>query len=459
MLLQDVQSDQPEEVAVLQTTDYAAAACGLLHQLCCGYAVFLPFARLKLNAADVSLVPLWTAMLSAALLIGVGAGLPLHSRFSRVRGIHVSARIGMVITAGGIILVTVGAMPWGTLAGCLLVGLGLFGEWTPSAEFSRRSLSSTHLWRGMRIHSVVLFVGALLAIVVVGAGVTVSFAASAVIALTCCGVAAVLGPTRECAAPTGSADVTHQTAFLLPTAAVGDSQEGVKYSGSRPPLNSGEGVSDGSIPEECCGDRPVWTPMPVWLGACIAFVGMYAFGAIFPALMNSVWQFPVILVVSGCLLGTVVFQAVVPLTGYAVLLLSACLAGIVVFGVSPWLPSSWSGLILPGRGAVAAAIWCGCSGLVGESFVDSWQHSSRTVVLMIGSLAAAATALVAGITATVVSPNAVPCFGAGIWFVAIFWLRKIPSPLISRRPEDELSVEQANRMLSESLGVAEGSAE
>ena len=459
MPLQDLQSDQAEEAAVSRPTDYGGVACGLLHQLCCGYAVFLPFTRLKLYTADDSLVPLWTAMFSAALLIGFGAGLPLYPRFSRILGIHVSARIGMLTTAAGIIVVTAGSLPWGILTGCLLVGLGLFGEWTPSAEFTRRSLSSAHLWRGMRIHSVFLFVGALLAAVVVGTGATAAFAASAVFILMCTAVMAGPGLTQESAASTGSVDFDYQRPSQRPTEAVADSEERVKDSGSRLSLNSGESLSDGSVLEECCSSRLVWTPMPVPIGACIAFVGMYAFGAVLPELITGVWQSSVILVISGCLLGTVVFHAVVPLTGYAVLLLPSCLAGIVVFGISPWVPVSWSGLMLPARGALAAAIWCGCSGLIGESFVDSWRDSSRSLVLMIGSLAAAATGLLAGLAATVVPPNTVSCLSAGIWLMTIFWLRKIPSPLISCRPEEELPADQANQMLSESPGVTGGSVE
>ena len=78
---------------------------------------------------------------------------------------------------------------------------------------------------------------------------------------------------------------------------------------------------------------------------------------------------------------------------------------------------------------------------------------------MVGSMAAAAVGLVTGIVGTIGSAIAASVINACICFLAILWLRKIPSMLVSQRREDEVSHEEADRILSESFGATGGSAE
>lgn len=455
MLRADVHTDQTRQAAALRSTNPVLAGCGLLHQLCCGYAIFLPFAGLRCGTVDESLASLSTAMLSAGLLIGAGTGFPLHLWFCRVRGILVSTRISLISTAAGIIVAAAGSVPWCTLTGCTLIGAGLFGEWTPSSEMTRCSLSSRHLWRVMRIHTLLLFTGALLAVVITPLGAGISLVTSTVIALTCGVVAGVLRPIQAAPNSGVSAALADQTVCLPPSLTKADTDDRVTDNASNPSVSSSDSAAGHDIEKECCGGGTAWTPMPVWLGACIAFVGMYTFGVTLPHLVSNFGQLSPVLVIAGSLLGTVVFQTVVPSAGYCILMGPTCLVGTVVFGFSPWLPSDWSVFILPGQGAVAAAIWCGCSGITGESFVDG----SRSFVLMTGSLSAAALGIFTGIGTTLVSPVVGPVIGALICFVAILCLRRIRSPLISQRPQEEVSGGEAHRMLSDSLEAAGGISE
>jgi hypothetical protein len=461
MLPWSVHSEQTQPVqdssTALQSTDRAGASYGLLHQLCCGYAVFLPFVLLSVSAVPSAVIPIYAALMSAGVLIAFGAGYPLHAWISRKSGLHVATRISLLSTATGTMVATIGSLPWITLCGCFLIGFGLFGEWTPSAAVTRGSLSSTQLWRGMRLHSALLFVGALLAVTVVQADAGVVFLSmSVVIAFICVVVAMFVQPIQDGRFQPDETDASGQTDSSRSDPVDTESRAAAEPSSSQPPLDCGGGEPESCEAEICCGGGRPWTPMPGWLGGCMAFAGLYAVGAVLTGLISSVNQWSAVLVLTGGLLGTVLFQAVIPTTGYAVLLVPVCIAGAVVFGISPWLPAGWSNVVLTGKGVIAAAIWSGCSGLVGESFADSIQRNRRTAVLAVGSLAAAAVALVTGMLAMVLSPTVGTVIQALVCVMTILWLRNIPSVLVSQRREDEMSSEEAEQVLSESMGVAGG---
>ena len=441
------QSGELSSVGELSVAVHAtdrAAALGFLRQVLSGYAMFLPFVLLssgRLQNAEAT----WIAMSSALLLIGVGAGFPLHSWMRRVVGLRAATRLGLVSTAIGVMTATDAATPWGILLSCLLIGLGLFGEWTPSAELTRRSLSSTQLWQGMRIHSAMYFVGALLVVMTARLETTGGLVtAGYVVALMCLANAVLLRRDPP-------AEASHSHVSSLEATAASEAQ-----TSQTSPADSRDGQPDDCDAEECCGGDCEWTPMPVLLGACLTFVGMYTIGVI---LAGAVAQSSGSVAVIGGLVGVVMFQAVVPTTGYAVLLVPCCLLGTVVFGLAPWIGATGQGLLLSIQGGVAAAIYCGCSGLAGESFADSCQGNSRTVVLMIGSMAAAAVGLIHGVVETSLSATTASLMNGAICLVAILFLRRIPSLLVSQRRQDEVSSEEARELVAETFGAAGGSLE
>jgi hypothetical protein len=279
----------------------------------------------------------------------------------------------------------------------------------------------------MRLHSALLFVGALLAVTVVQADAGVVFLSmSVVIAFICVVVAMFVQPIQDGRFQPDETDASGQTDSSRSDPVDTESRAAAEPSSSQPPLDCSGGEPESCEAEICCGGGRPWTPMPGWLGGCMAFAGLYAVGAVLTGLISSVNQWSAVLVLTGGLLGTVLFQAVIPTTGYAVLLVPVCIAGAVVFGISPWLPAGWSNVVLTGKGVIAAAIWSGCSGLVGESFADSIQRNRSTVI------------------------QALVCV------MTILWLRNIPSVLVSQRREDEMSSEEAEQVLSESMGVAGG---
>ncbi|MCH2202957.1 MAG: hypothetical protein MK102_13370 [Fuerstiella sp.] len=442
-----------------RTTDHVAVACGLLHQTVCGYAVFLPFIRLSSNEGNTAVVPMHSALLSACLLIAAGASFPLHSKFCRTLGLHTTTRISLMTTAAGIIVITVSPVPWIMFTGCLLTGFGSFGEWTPSAEMTRRSLSSTHLWRGMRIHSALFYIGALFAILTAASETISVFGMSAIMTLTCGALITCVRPARTLAITDSPSIPDHEIdAICSPGSAT--SHEERQHALASPPITTTDmSTTDVCESEDCCSVRPEWTPTPVWLGTCIACVGVYTVFAFLPDLVSGVtWPFA-LLVTAGGLFGTFIFQAVVPATGYAVLLVPVCIAGILSYGIEPWVPVGLMGPLLICQGAVAAAIWCGCSGLVGESFVDSCQYNSRTIVLMMGCMAAACVGLMIGAGETIIPAVFASSINGLVCLITILLLRKIPSLVLSQRREDEISPRDAERMLSESFGTVGGPAE
>lgn len=441
------------------TNNRSLATRGLLQQFVCGSAVFLPFARIALgeltsSGMDAPSGQMLATVISAALLIGLGSGFPLQSWIRRSRGPAAAIRAGLGSTLLGGLLCAFGPVPWSLPVGSLLIGLGLFGEWTVSAELTRSSLSSSRQWRGMQLHSLAFFVGALVVTIAADYGHAMLLSAVAVIiSLLCLGLLL-------------AASLSQNDLQRLTTAASRIDQpspvtESIDSSVTReePPAaaNAASADSDSACEaEECCGGGCEWTPMPVWLGGCLAFVGLYAAAAILPLLIASSDSSGVSLVIPGGLLGIMLFQGILPSTGYAILLAPCLVLGAVTFGLSPWLGTVWPATWMVLQGATAAAIYSGCSGLVGESFSDSCQGNSRTVVLMTGGMAAAAAGVATGTAAALISPSVAMVVNGAICLSGIFWLRQIPSPLVSQRREDELSKQEADELMAESVAAAGG---
>ena len=402
---------------------------------------------------------MYSALMSAGLLIASGASFPLYSKFSRAAGLHTATRIGLLSTAFGILAVTIGSVPWGLVTGCLLTGFGSFGEWTPSAEMTRRALSPTRLWRGMRIHSSMFYVGGILAVLTASLNTTSLAGVNVIMALICAVLIFCVRPPRTQSFSENSVHPADAPSILCSDKSATLAEQRAIPSTSPADGSDNRAATDVCESDDCCGLRSEWTPIPVWLGCCIACAGVYTAFTVLPGLVCGVTWPIALLTVSGGLLGTFVFQAVVPTTGYAVLLVPVCIIGTLSYGTAPWIPAHWEQPLLICQGAVAAAIWCGCSGLTGESFIDSCKYNSRTIILMTGCMAATIAGLITGAIETLISKGFATSINGIICLMIILLLRKIPSLMVSQRREDEVSTRNAERMLSESYGTVGGTVE
>jgi hypothetical protein len=74
-------------------------------------------------------------------------------------------------------------------------------------------------------------------------------------------------------------------------------------------------------------------------------------------------------------------------------------------------------------------------------------------------MAAAAVGLIHGVVETSLSATTASLMNGAICLVAILFLRRIPSLLVSQRRQDEVSSEEARELVAETFGAAGGSLE
>jgi|GEM_PF-2234874 len=428
-----------------------AAVIGTCLHFVSGVVIWQPFVQLAPGRLPAG----WVSLMAAALLIGVGVGYLLQYQFLK-RWRRVGAiRLSVMCLAVAVIVAMASTSHWNLLLSCVPAGMGLFGEWTATAGMTRRSLTSTQLWRGMRVYSASWFVGAVAAAIV---GNTVFSGEWLVIVLN--GICAAFCVIVALVVPRQLVDELYKTidedAGIAPTLTEADGNQATNEHSTQADTEVPTQVQsvDECAADECCGGGCEWRPTELWLGICLATIGMLSAGLLLPSLVTHADTTGVVTLV-GALLGIVVFQAVVPGTGYAVLLLSCCVLGLLVCGTAGAFGVHWSGLLTTLPAALLSATFCGCSGLIGESFTDAHFQKGRSFVLLLGSLVAAA---IAALTAVAVSDSLGRMLNwglAGIWLTTIFLLRQIPGPVLSQRRQEEISQAEANQILAEAPEILE----
>lgn len=426
-----------------------AAVSGICLQLVSGVAVFQPFMRIQeaIHAEG------WACLMSAALLTGCGIGYLLQFQFLRRWGRVGAIRFSVSCLAGSLVAGMLSSGRWGLLAASAPAGLGLFGEWTAAAGMTRRSFTSTQLWRGMRIHSVAWFVGGL------GAALAIHLLAERtgpaiwlnVLCIAACVAVAV----------TVSQQVSHEGSecALGKTDSSGDECDAQSHEAQfvNRTGDTGQPVesSDECAADECCGGGCEWRPTPLWLGVGLAVIGMLVAGSLLPGLLAGTGGASSSAFFVATLCGLVVFQSVVPSTGYAVLLLSCCLLGLTGSGLAAVWNLQWTGVLATVPAALLAATYRGCSGLIGESFADAKFQNGRSFVLMSGALGAGAiTAVIAAAGPSAVT-TALDWGPPAVWLATILLVRNIPHPVLSQRREDEMSQMEADQILAETIDIQE----
>ncbi len=419
-----------------------AAVWGVCLQFVSGVAIFQPFIRLETAAVP----PGWVSLMGAALLIGAGMGYLLHFQLLRKWRRGGAIRASAACLSATLILAMLNTDRWNLLLMCVLAGMGLFGEWTAAAGMTRRSLTSTQLWPGMRIYSAAWFAGgiaAALASNLMTADPTLNIGVNGLCVVFCAVVAFTV--------PRQIVDELYRPAS--------DGQKVDQLAEDRSLQTTREGstrteTADTCDADECCGGGCEWRPTPLWLGICLATIGMLAAGFLLPVLIVQTETLSAA-VLAGALFGTIVFQAVVPGTGYAVLLLSCCVLGMAGFSASLVFDIQWQGIAIAVPATLLAATYCGCSGLIGESFIDARFQNGRSFVLMLGSLAAAVIATLIAGSGPGAFDYALDWGPPGIWLAAIILVRKIPNPVLSQRRQEAISQAEANQILAETPEILE----
>ena len=394
-------------------------------QTCSGVVIFLPFLLLASiqGEASNSFAPVCAGLMSAGLALGLGVGYGVQTAFQRKRSLRVPVVTSTLLQAVSLLLMMLADQPGPLLvAVATIAGCGLMGEWTVAAEAARLTLPSTRLWSTLRLYSLTFYIGGLLsALLVVFNGPSLGIVAGL---LLCC--------------------VRFGMALRLPQQARAELCPSFAPPPSAVPSQDSDDPCDA---DECCGGGCEWMPTPLWLGVCLAAIGIYAIAGLLPALMYAEGSSPLMLILAAAF-GTLLFQSVVPNTGYAVLVLSCLLCGGFIFGFALLSPSAVSGVLSLLSAAVAAAVYSGCSGLTGESFSGSRGTDGRGFVLTMGAFIASILLLLST-AGGVMLDWLEPVIPIVVCVAGIFLLRQIPSPLLSQRRQVEASGEEADRMLAE----------
>ena len=408
-----------------------AVSVAFSSQTCSGVVIFLPFLLLAFTQGEASnsFGAVWAGLMSAGLALGLGAGYGVQTAFQRKRSLRVAVVTSALLQAVSLLLMLLADQPGPLLvAVAAIAGCGLMGEWTVAAEAARSTLPSTRLWSTLRLYSLTLYIGGLLsALLVVFNGPLTGIVAG--LLLCCVQVGMAFRLPRQARAESCSSSAS------LPSA--------VPSQDSDDPCDADESCDA----DECCGGGCEWTPTPLWLGVCLAAIGIYAIAGLLPALIYAEGSSAIMLVLAAAF-GTLLFQSVVPNTGYAVLLLSCLLCGSFILGFALLSPSAVSGVLSLLSAAVAAAVYSGCSGLTGESFSGSRGTDGRGFVLTMGAFIASILLLLSA-AGGVVLDWLKPVIPILVFVAGIFLLRQIPSPLLSQRRQVEASGEEADRMLAE----------
>ena len=399
-------------------------ALGMLAHLISSYAAFLWFARWNpepISRGGPSTVAMY---FGCPFLLGAGFGALLSSSVARRRGSQAAVRLSLIFLAVGLSLEpwTSGAdrpalsSPW-ALIGHLLIGFGFCGLWSPAGELTSSMLSTTQRWSGMRVWSLMLPLGGFAAMAVgdVEAGWPTLIPAAMCIALACV-IPRVPAPQRD------------MRATSAPINDVGEP----RAVGIRP---------DDCDATECCGGSRTWLPMPLWVGAGLVAVGTFVFWVIFADVFAQQDIVGRLLLLSGVVLGTWLFQSAVPETGYAILLLPFLLmSGVCWLGLSLFDGLRDSRIALTLTGSALGATAYGCIGLVCESYESSCRGISRGSVFLVGHMATVVMLAVLMVEQVISRRDSVYEYNLTrvlIFPIGLILLRSIPSPVISSRGRDE----------------------
>ncbi len=419
-----------------------ALTVALPASLLAGMAVFFPFAVFAgswasqpVSVAD-SLRQAWLHLLCAVLLLGTGCGFALQKILRFRVPVARRAAVAALLSAAGLLLTALTTSRPVLLLAAFFAGMALWGDWAPSADLLRRSVPPIRLWSVLRWHGLLVYGGAAFIVLTTDA-----------IGPGPAGLLTVLGSVPL---------LVHL--FRVPEAGTPDRPEPAEP--ENPPKSDGNPTGDSCDEEDscdeddCCGGGCRWIPTPVRLGIGLMSIGWYVLAGVLPVLAASDGPAVFLLVVGAAAFGSAAFRSVVPDTGYAVLLLPCLLIGLLLFGLAgpdgagpglPWLPAVLS---MTCAAAVSAALGTGFSGLAGESFSDSGGPTGRSFVLMTAAFAAAGLVILELVVAAS-GRLSVDLFRAGVCLIGLFLLRRIPSPMLSSRGEEECPSADTERILSD----------
>jgi hypothetical protein len=129
--------------------------------------------------------------------------------------------------------------------------------------------------------------------------------------------------------------------------------------------------------------------------------------------------------------------------------------GLLGSGLTGVVGIQWSGVLAAFPASLLAATCCGSSGLIGESFTDARFGNGRSFVLMLGSLTAGAITALPVVSGQVASETALAWGPVIVWLGTVLLVRKIPTPVLSQRRQDEISQAEADQILATTTDILE----